>query len=98
MEKVTEKLSKHHNVEKHFVKALVALATSEFADAGAIQRVVDKLNEISTNMTAALLADTASEEKAQADWEADMAEKQTAIVEAQEQLDNLNQQLTETEE
>jgi hypothetical protein len=36
MEKVTEKLSKHKNIEKHFVKALVALATSEFADSGAL--------------------------------------------------------------
>jgi len=36
MEKVTEKLAKHKNVEKHFVKALVALATSEFADSSAV--------------------------------------------------------------
>ncbi len=36
MEKVSEKLSKHSSVEKHFVKALVALATSEFADSGAV--------------------------------------------------------------
>jgi hypothetical protein len=36
MDKVTEKLAKHKNIEKHFVKALVALATSEFANAGAV--------------------------------------------------------------
>jgi len=58
------------------------LATSEFADSGAVQRVVDKLHEIRDNMTAAMLADTESEETAQSNWVADMADKEQAIVEA----------------
>lgn len=84
MDKVVEKLNNHRNVEKRFVQALVALATSEFADAGAVQRVVDKLHEISNNMTAALVADTADEEQAQADFEKDVAEKTAAINEARD--------------
>jgi hypothetical protein len=36
LDKVTEKLSAHKNIEKHFVKALIALATAEFADSGAV--------------------------------------------------------------
>jgi hypothetical protein len=57
LEKVTQKLSKHRSVEKHFVEALIALASSEFADSSAVQRVVDKLNEVKNNMTAAMAAD-----------------------------------------
>ena len=36
MDKVTDKLKTHKNIEKAFVSALVALATSEFADSGAV--------------------------------------------------------------
>jgi len=76
----------------------VALATNEFADNAAIQRVVDKLNELSENLTKSLLTDKNSEELDTNTFAADMSEKATAIVEAQEQLNALNQQLDETEE
>ena len=82
MEKVESKLSKQKNVEKHFIAALVALATSEFADSEAIQRVVDKLNEVNNNLLEALLNDGSNEELEQNAFVVDMDEKSKAIAEA----------------
>lgn len=61
--------------ESSVAKALVNLASGEFADNAALQQVVDMMNEIRSNLVNGITTDTADEEKSQADYEAEKTNK-----------------------
>lgn len=61
--------------ESSVAKALVNLASGEFADNAALQQVVDMMNDIRSNLVNGITTDTADEEKSQADYEAEKTNK-----------------------
>lgn len=99
--KVQKKLKS--SVESTFIKALVALSTSEFANGDAIRQVGDLMNHVRQNLIESLAKFTAEEEADQANFTTDIANKEADIARMNgeittksKELEQVNSQIDDT--
>jgi len=99
MEKVSSVLQRQkYSVEATFIKSLISLSTNEFVNEDAVTKVKELLLKVQGNLEVYITEETAAEEKAQADFEADIKRSEDDIVTFTASLEETNAQLSATEE
>jgi hypothetical protein len=91
MEKVSAVLQRQKfSVEATFIKSLISLSTSEFVNEDAVTKVKELLLKVQGNLQVYQTEETAAEEKAQGEFEADIKRSEDDIIQFTASLEETN--------